>query len=36
MKLLLVSLDSNVSGFGCPGSPALMLMAVGARIYFCA
>ena len=22
-------------GFGCPGSPALMLMGGGARIYFC-
>ena len=36
MKLLLVSLDFNVPGFGYPGSPALMLMGGGARIYFCA
>lgn len=36
MKLLLVSLNFNVPGFGCPGSPALMLMGGGARIYFCA
>ena len=38
MKLLLVSLDFNVPGFGCPGSPALMLMGGGllkwVAIYF--